>query len=105
MKTQRAGQTRGSDWFREREWTDSFLNAPNGIRVEAWSRLARDFDLKKLARTTQVVGLATTTVARELSFLRALQTIAVPAVDPAFPRFAPPPRLEFPLALLQETNV
>ncbi len=34
------------------------VNAPQAVRVEAWSRLARDLDLKKLARTTQVVGLA-----------------------------------------------
>jgi acrylyl-CoA reductase (NADPH) len=34
------------------------VNAPQAVRIEAWSRLARDLDLKKLARTTQVVGLA-----------------------------------------------
>jgi len=34
------------------------VNAPQEARIEAWSRLARDLDLKKLARTTQVVGLA-----------------------------------------------
>ena len=34
------------------------VNAPQRVRVEAWSRLARDLDLKKLAQTTQVVGLA-----------------------------------------------
>lgn len=34
------------------------VNAPQHVRVEAWSRLARDLDLKKLTRTTQVVGLA-----------------------------------------------
>jgi NADPH:quinone reductase-like Zn-dependent oxidoreductase len=28
------------------------------VRAEAWSRLARDLSLKKLAQTTQVVGLA-----------------------------------------------
>ncbi|MGH7118678.1 MAG: MDR family oxidoreductase [Acetobacteraceae bacterium] len=33
------------------------VNAPREVRVEAWSRLARDLDLKKLARTTQTVGL------------------------------------------------
>lgn len=33
------------------------VNAPQAVRVEAWSRLAHDLDLKKLARTTQVVGL------------------------------------------------
>lgn len=34
------------------------VNAPQAVRVEAWSRLARDLDLKKLARATKVVGLA-----------------------------------------------
>lgn len=34
------------------------VNAPQEIRREAWSRLARDLDLKKLALTTTVVGLA-----------------------------------------------
>ncbi|TDW19861.1 acrylyl-CoA reductase (NADPH) [Rhizobium azibense] len=34
------------------------VNAPQGVRIEAWSRLARDLNLKKLARTTKVVGLA-----------------------------------------------
>jgi acrylyl-CoA reductase (NADPH) len=34
------------------------VNAPQEVRVEAWSRLARDLDPGKLARTTQVVGLA-----------------------------------------------
>ena len=34
------------------------VNAPQEARIEAWSRLARDLDLKKLARTVQVVGLA-----------------------------------------------
>ena len=34
------------------------VNAPQEARIEAWSRLARDLDLSKLARTTQVVGLA-----------------------------------------------
>jgi acrylyl-CoA reductase (NADPH) len=34
------------------------VNAPQGLRVEAWSRLAHDLDLKKLAQTTQVIGLA-----------------------------------------------
>jgi acrylyl-CoA reductase (NADPH) len=34
------------------------VNAPQAVRVEAWSRLARDLDLKKLAQTTQVIGLA-----------------------------------------------
>jgi acrylyl-CoA reductase (NADPH) len=34
------------------------VNTPQAVRVEAWSRLARDLDLKKLAQTTQVIGLA-----------------------------------------------
>lgn len=34
------------------------VNAPQEARIQAWSRLARDLDLGKLARTTQVVGLA-----------------------------------------------
>lgn len=34
------------------------VNAPQPVRSEAWSRLARDLDLGKLARTTQVVPLA-----------------------------------------------
>ena len=34
------------------------VNAPQSARLQAWSRLASDLDLHKLARTTQVVGLA-----------------------------------------------
>jgi acrylyl-CoA reductase (NADPH) len=34
------------------------VNAPQEARIQAWSRLARDLDLNKLARATQVVGLA-----------------------------------------------
>lgn len=34
------------------------VNAPHPLRVEAWSRLARGLDLKKLAQTTRVIGLA-----------------------------------------------
>jgi len=34
------------------------VNAPQEARLQAWSRLARDLDLSKLARTTHVVGLA-----------------------------------------------
>ena len=34
------------------------VNAPREARIQAWSRLARDLDLSKLARMTQVVGLA-----------------------------------------------
>lgn len=34
------------------------VNAPQDVRLAAWSRLATDLDLGKLARATQVVGLA-----------------------------------------------
>jgi len=34
------------------------VNAPQPARLQAWSRLARDLDLQKLERTTQVIGLA-----------------------------------------------
>jgi acrylyl-CoA reductase (NADPH) len=34
------------------------VNAPQEVRIEAWSRLARYLDLSKLARATHVVGLA-----------------------------------------------
>lgn len=34
------------------------VNAPHESRVEAWSRLACDQELSKLARTTEVVDLA-----------------------------------------------
>ncbi|WP_434698279.1 acrylyl-CoA reductase (NADPH) [Pseudomonas sp. D1-1] len=34
------------------------VNAPQDVRLQAWARLARDLDVNKLARTTQVVGLA-----------------------------------------------
>lgn len=34
------------------------VNAPQHVRLEAWSRLSRELDLKKLARTTRVVALA-----------------------------------------------
>jgi acrylyl-CoA reductase (NADPH) len=34
------------------------VNAPQAVRAKAWSRLAHDLDLKKLAQTTQVIGLA-----------------------------------------------
>jgi len=33
------------------------VNAPQQIRLQAWSRLASDLDLDKLARTSKVVGL------------------------------------------------
>lgn len=34
------------------------VNAPQEVRLQAWSRLARDLDLGKLARTTSLIGLA-----------------------------------------------
>lgn len=34
------------------------VNAPRDVRLQAWSRLARDLDLNKLARTTQEIALA-----------------------------------------------
>lgn len=34
------------------------VNAPQPVRLQAWSRLASDLDLDKLARTTRVIGLA-----------------------------------------------
>jgi len=34
------------------------VNAPQDVRLQAWSRLARDLDLDKLARATQEVALA-----------------------------------------------
>ena len=34
------------------------VNAPQAVRLLAWSRLAQDLDLSKLTRTTQMVGLA-----------------------------------------------
>jgi acrylyl-CoA reductase (NADPH) len=34
------------------------VNAPLAARQQAWARLATDLDLGKLARTTQVIGLA-----------------------------------------------
>jgi acrylyl-CoA reductase (NADPH) len=34
------------------------VNAPRDVRLQAWSRLARDLDAEKLARTAQVIGLA-----------------------------------------------
>ena len=34
------------------------VNAPQSVREQTWARLAQDLDLGKLARTTQVVGLA-----------------------------------------------
>lgn len=34
------------------------VNAPQNARLQAWARLATDLDLGKLARATQVVGLA-----------------------------------------------
>lgn len=34
------------------------VNTPQEVRIEAWTRLARDLDLKKLARTINEIGLA-----------------------------------------------
>lgn len=34
------------------------VQAPQPVRLQAWSRLAADLDLAKLARTTSVIGLA-----------------------------------------------
>ncbi|MFT0174295.1 MDR family oxidoreductase [Paraburkholderia mimosarum] len=34
------------------------VNAPQSVRIDAWARLARDLDLSKLVRATQVIGLA-----------------------------------------------
>ncbi|MGJ7615433.1 MULTISPECIES: acrylyl-CoA reductase (NADPH) [unclassified Variovorax] len=34
------------------------VNAPQPVRLQAWSRLASDLDLNKLARTTRVIGLS-----------------------------------------------
>lgn len=34
------------------------VNAPRDVRLQAWSRLARDLDLEKLVRTVEVIGLA-----------------------------------------------
>ncbi len=42
------------------------VNAPQEVRIEAWSRLAQDLDLDKLARTTHVVGLADVVTIAEL---------------------------------------
>ena len=32
------------------------MNAPQDVRIEAWSRLAHDLDLEKLGQATQVVA-------------------------------------------------
>lgn len=34
------------------------VNAPRDVRLEAWTRLSRDLDLRKLARITSTVGLS-----------------------------------------------
>jgi acrylyl-CoA reductase (NADPH) len=44
------------------------VNAPNEVRNQAWSRLARDLDLGKLARTTHVVGMAEVLTVAERMF-------------------------------------
>lgn len=41
------------------------VNAPRDVRLQAWSRLARDLDVGKLARTTRVIGLAEVPVVAE----------------------------------------
>jgi acrylyl-CoA reductase (NADPH) len=41
------------------------VNAPRDVRLQAWSRLARDLDADKLARTAQVIGLADVPVVAE----------------------------------------
>jgi len=49
-----------SSWMGERlalAGIDS-VNAPQDVRLAAWSRLATDLDLDKLARATRVVRLA-----------------------------------------------
>lgn len=44
------------------------VNAPNEVRNQAWSRLARDLDLEKLARTIHVVGMAEVPAVAEKMF-------------------------------------
>jgi acrylyl-CoA reductase (NADPH) len=44
------------------------VNAPQEVRNQAWSRLARDLDLGKLARTTHVVGMAEVLAVAERMF-------------------------------------
>lgn len=44
------------------------VNAPHDVRIQAWTRLAGDLDLSKLARTTQVVGLAEVPAVVEMMF-------------------------------------
>jgi acrylyl-CoA reductase (NADPH) len=44
------------------------VNAPNEVRHQAWSRLARDLDLGKLARTTHVVGMSEVIAVAERMF-------------------------------------
>jgi len=34
------------------------VNAPQPVRMQSWSRLASDLDPEKLARTSNVIGLA-----------------------------------------------
>lgn len=49
------------------------VNAPQQVRIEAWSRLARDLDLDKLAQATHVVGLAEVPAAVERLFAGKVQ--------------------------------
>lgn len=44
------------------------VNAPSEVRNQAWSRLAHDLDLGKLARTTHVVGMAEVPAVAERMF-------------------------------------
>lgn len=49
------------------------VNALQAARVQAWARLARDLDLDKLARTTQMVGLAGVPAVAERMFAGQVQ--------------------------------
>jgi acrylyl-CoA reductase (NADPH) len=49
------------------------VNAPNEVRHQAWSRLARDLDLEKLARTIHVVGMAEVPAVAEKMFQGKIQ--------------------------------
>jgi acrylyl-CoA reductase (NADPH) len=44
------------------------VNAPQEVRNQAWSRLARDLDLEKLARTIHMVGMAEVLTVAEQMF-------------------------------------
>jgi len=49
------------------------VNAPNEVRHQAWSRLARDLDLEKLARTIHMVGMAEVPAIAERMFQGKIQ--------------------------------